>query len=81
MEYAATSELWRQPEAVRELVAKVVAVLPEFHQARLRDDSGFEYSITDMTAGVSPGDLHEGQVLRCVVTVELPRVISASVIG
>lgn len=75
------SELWSEPEEVRQVDATVVAVLPEFHQAKLRDSGGYQYSITDMTAGVHVSDLQKGQHVRCIVTTQLPRVIRASIVG
>ncbi|MHB1122728.1 MAG: hypothetical protein ACYC0T_08380 [Ramlibacter sp.] len=76
-----STQLWSEPEEVRELDARVVIVLPEFHQAKIRDHAGQQYSITEMTDGVRLGDLRAGQLLHCVVTREFPRVLKASVIG
>ncbi len=65
----------------RQVDAAVVAVIPEFHQAKVRDDDGHLYAITLKTGGVDLLSLREGQIVRCVVTVKLPRVLRAEVVA
>lgn len=65
----------------RQVDATVVAVIPEFHQAKVRDGNGHLYAITPRTCGVDLLSLREGQVVRCTVTLKLPRVLSAEVIS
>jgi hypothetical protein len=72
----------REPDAdVREVDATVVALVPEFHQAKIRSGDGHLYAITKMTRGVQLESLREGQHVRCLVTVRLPRVLTAEVIA
>ena len=67
-------------DETRQVDATVVAVIPEFEQAKIRDDEGHRFSITAMTSGVDLLSLREGQIVRCTVTLKLPRVLSAEVV-
>lgn len=58
----------------------VVALMQEFHQARVEDSSGRQYAITRKTVGLDLGALQEGQPLRCVVSLGLSRVIAAEAV-
>ena len=64
-------------ETTRDVRAVVVAVLPEYRQAKVRSDDGHLYAIDGSTQGVRLEVLREGQWLRCLVTVHLPRVLRA----
>lgn len=68
-------------QETRQVDATVVAVIPEFHQVRVRDGEGHLYAITSRTSGVDLLSLREGQIVRCVVTLKLPRVVRAEVVA
>ena len=70
----------RNSDETRQVDATVVAVIPEFHQAKIRDGEGRLYAITSMTSGVDLLSLREGQIVRCTVTIKLPRVLNAEVV-
>ena len=57
--------------------ATVFALIPEFEQVLVRDDDGFQYTLTPRTAGIELGALQKGQGVFCTVTRRLPRVLSA----
>ena len=57
--------------------ATVFALIPEFEQVLVRDDEGYQYTLTPRTAGVELGALQEDQGVFCTVTRRLPRVLSA----
>jgi hypothetical protein len=65
-------------EETRSVETVVVALIPEYHQVKVRDRDGHVYALTRKTAGVRLGDLHEGQQVLCTVTRRLPRVLSAA---
>jgi hypothetical protein len=65
----------------REVEATVVALIPQYRQAKIRAQDGFLYSITERTLGVRLAALREGQRVRATVTIALPRVLSAHVIA
>lgn len=65
----------------REVRATVIALIPRYHQAKIRSEDGHLYSITESTQGVRLNALREGQRLRCTVTPRLPRVVLAEVIA
>jgi hypothetical protein len=67
-------------EPTREVTATVIAVIPEFHQAALRDDAGWLYALTEKTPRVRLADVREGQRYHCTVTVRLPRIFRATLI-
>lgn len=67
-------------DETRQVDATVVAVIPEFHHVKIRDREGHLYAITAMTSGVDLLSLREGQIVRCTVTLKLPRVLSAEVV-
>jgi hypothetical protein len=71
----------KYPGGTRQVEARVVALVPEYHQAHLRSSDGYLYSLTEQTPGIDLRNLHEGQVLRCTVTVRAPRVLSAHLVG
>ena len=62
-------------EETRSVEAVVVAVIPEFEQAKVRDSAGHLYALTRRTAGFTLETLQEGQRVRCTVTCRLPRVL------
>lgn len=67
------------PETVRTILAKVIAVIPEYNQAELVADDGSRYALTAKTAGIATLDtVQAGQWYECVVTIKLPRVIKAT---
>lgn len=63
----------------RRVEAVVVALIPEYHQVKVRDDNGHLYALTRKTQGVDLAALHEGQRVVCTVTRKLPRVLTAAV--
>lgn len=63
-----------------ELDVTVVALLPEFRQAKAQSAEGYLVAITDATKGVHLATLREGQRLRCTVTRRLPRVVRAELL-
>ena len=64
----------------RRVDAVVIALVPEFRQALVRDADGHDYALTRATQGVDLATLQEGQKISCTVTTRLPRVIAATVI-
>ena len=66
-----------RPEEAFVVEGIVVAVIPEFHQARVRTAEGSLLAITRHTAGLHFGDLLEGQLVGCEVTRRFPRVLRA----
>jgi hypothetical protein len=67
-------------QETRTVEAVVVALIPEYHQVRIRDDEGHLYALTRATRGVDLADLREGQRVVCTVTRKLPRVLAAAAI-
>jgi len=67
--------------ATRVVETVVVALIPEYHQVKVRDQDGHLYALTAKTAGVELAALREGQRLVCTVTRKLPRVLTAAAIG
>jgi hypothetical protein len=59
----------------RRVEAVVVALIPEYHQAKIRDSEGNFYALTHSTPGVDLAMLHEGQRIVCTVTCVLARVL------
>ena len=55
----------------------VLAVVPEFHLAKVAAPHGRHFSITRHTVGLQPDDLREGQPVSCLATRRLPRVVRA----
>ena len=45
----------------------VVALIPMYHQVKVRDDHGHLYALTRKTQGVDLDSLHEGQRVVCTV--------------
>lgn len=66
--------------ATQQVVLGVFAVIAEFHQVIVRDETGQRFAITRHTQGVDWTKLYEGQQLRCTVMLKLPRVLIAEVI-
>lgn len=65
----------------RRIEAVVVALIPEYHQVKVRDGDGHLYALTRKTQGVDLASLHEGQRVVCTVTRKLPRVLTAAAIA
>ena len=57
----------------------VVALIPEYHQVKVRDGDGHLYALTRRTQGIDLAALQEGQRVVCTVTSKLPRVLAAAV--
>lgn len=66
-------------EPCHEVDVTIIAVIPEFGQAKAKDKNGNMYAITAKTNGVRFDRLQEGWALRCTVD-ELPRVLSATIL-
>jgi len=66
--------------ATFEIEVAVFALIPEYHQVKVRALDGRQYAITRHTAGVNLDQLREGQRLLCNVTKNLPRVLSAQIL-
>lgn len=58
----------------------VVALIPEYHQVKVRDAEGHLYALTNKTLGVDLAALHEGQRIDCMVTRTRPRVLRATAV-
>lgn len=67
--------------ATRVVETVVVALIPEYHQVKVRDREGHLYALTSKTAGVALAALHEGQTVVCTVTRKFSRVLTAAAIG
>lgn len=65
----------------RRVETVVVALIPEYHQVKVRDDDGRLYALTRKTQGVDLASLHEGQRVVCTVTRKLPRVLTAAAVA
>jgi hypothetical protein len=65
----------------RRVQVVVVALVPEYHQVKVRDRDGRMYALTRETRGIDLSAVYEGQRLVCTVTRELPRVLFAAVAG
>jgi hypothetical protein len=65
----------------RQVDVTVLALIPTYHQVEVRAEDGSRYSLTRHTQGIDLAELHEGQRLRCTVTVRLPRVLNAQVLA
>ena len=68
-------------DETRSVEAVVVAIIPEFHQAKVRDSAGHLYALTRRTNGFTLESLQEGQRVRCTVTCRLPRVLRIELIA
>lgn len=66
-------------DQTREVDAVVFALVPEYHQVKVRDPEGHVYALTPKTEGVRLADLREGQRVVCTVTRRLPRVLRATI--
>jgi len=71
----------RKEDKTRQVEGTVVAVIPDYHQAKVKDSDGHLYAITEHTAGLRPQTLREGQRVRCIVTLRFARVVSAELLG
>lgn len=56
----------------------VVALIPEYHQVKVRDGDGHLHALTRKTLGVDLAALREGQRVVCMVTGAPSRVLSAT---
>ena len=65
----------------RRVETVVVALIPEYHQVKVRDVDGHLYALTRKTQGVDLASLHEGQRVVCTVTRKLPRVLTAAAVA
>ena len=65
----------------RRVEAVVVALIPEYHQVKVRDGDGHLYALTRKTQGVDLASLHEGQRVVSMVTRKLPRVLTAAAVA
>ena len=61
--------------------AVVLALIPAYHQVKVRDAAGHLYTLTHKTLGVDLASLREGQHVLCTVTRRLPRVLIAAVVA
>lgn len=68
----------KEPVETRRVETVVVALIPEYHQVKVRDGDGHLYALTRKTQGVDLGALCEGQRVVCTVTRKLPRVLTAA---
>jgi hypothetical protein len=59
----------------------VVALVLEYHQVKVRDAEGHQYTLTRKTQGVDLDSLREGQRVICTVTRRLPRVLTAAIVS
>lgn len=64
-------------DETRRVETVVVALIPEYHQVKVRDANGHVYALTRGTLGVDLSALREGQRINCVVTRKLARVLTA----
>lgn len=62
-----------------EIEAKVLALVYDYHLAKIETADGNQYSITDHTEGVDWAELKEGQKVFCVIDSKLPRVLKARI--
>jgi hypothetical protein len=67
-------------DEIREVQTTVIALIPEYHQVKVRDDTGALYTLTRKTFGIELRDLYVGQRVLCTVTNKLPRVLSAEIV-
>ena len=65
----------------RRVETVVVALIPQYHQVKVRDGDGHLYALTRKTQGVDLAALHEGQRVVCTVTRKLPRVLTAAAVA
>ncbi len=68
-------------EETMDVQTMVFAVIPKYHQVKVRSEDGHVYSLTRKTQGVRLDALREGQRVVCRVTRRLPRVLSAEVLA
>jgi hypothetical protein len=64
----------------REVVATVIAVIPEFNQAEIGTQDGYRYALTEHTPGIRLCDVRAGQRYRCTVTTRWARVLQAELL-
>jgi len=69
------------PGETRRVDTVVVALIPEYHQVKVRDGDGHLYALTRKTQGVDLATLYEGQRVVCTVTRKLPRVLTAAAVA
>lgn len=63
------------------VIAKVFAVIPEFHLAYCEDENGWRYGLTRHNEGLQYTDVVEGDILELEVTVKFPRTLKAKHVG
>jgi hypothetical protein len=68
-------------DQTRRVESIVVALIPEYHQVKVRDGEGHLYALTRETRGIDLTALHVGQRIVCTVTRKLPRVLGAAAIA
>jgi len=68
-------------QETRRVEAVVVALIPEYHQVKVRDSAGHLYALTRDTKGIDLTTLYEGQRIVVTVTRKLPRVLVAAAIA
>ena len=56
---------------------EIIAMIPEFHQVKVRSGTGNIYALTRHTDGYDITRCREGELVRCLVTTrpDLPRVL------
>lgn len=65
-----------EPASTKQVIVRVTAFIPDFNQTRVMADDGHQYAVARNTAGLRWDQLHEGQRIRCRVTVEpFPRCV------
>ena len=62
------------------MIARVTALLPNFEWVQVETADGRWLALTKHTLGVDLSVLRVGQEVRCVVTLDQPRVIEAEAI-
>ena len=64
-------------EPSHQVTTRVYACVPEFELVYVRTADSLQYVLTKDIAGVHLDELREGQVVECLVSMRLPRVLSA----
>ena len=70
-----------QGGGTRTVETVVFALIPEFHQVKVKDRDGYVYALIRKTRGIDLLALHEGQRIVCTVTQKFPRVLSAEAVA
>jgi len=69
------------PSTSLRVTTRVHACIGEFELVYVRTSDGIQYALTPDTDGIRLEDLHEGQTVECVLSSELTRVLSATVVA